>query len=277
MRIVIFIALTALFSSPFWWLHHTTGYGVYIALLMWCPGVAGAAALKLTGGKLGDLGWRGAALKWVALGWGLTIIGLCAAYAAVCALGIASFPDAKFVQKIATAMGLAGASVPMILLAHAGVAATVEVVNSGGRALGEELGWRGFLVPEACGRFGFLPGALLVGVVWAVWHFPLLLGSVSPVGFINFFILVVGISIAYAWFRMKSNSVWPSTVMHATHNAFRNTFLIPLTVGGKGSVAWLDETGYSLAAMGLSIGSLFVLIHVFEKRRGRALHAQPVA
>lgn len=39
-------------------------------------------------------------------------------------------------------------------------------------ALGEELGWRGFLLPRLAGRLGLLPAALVVGLVWGLWHLP---------------------------------------------------------------------------------------------------------
>ena len=52
--------------------------------------------------------------------------------------------------------------------------------------------------------------------------------------------------------------------MHGTHNAFRDLFLNPLTVAVAGSGAWLDETGYSLAAMGVCIGVCFALIYAKE-------------
>ena len=234
---------------------------------MWCPGLAGVATLLLTGGNLSELGWRGTSLKWILVGWLLPLVALSAAYATVCLLGKASFPNAQFVTRVASAMGLQGASTFAILFAHAGVSALVGPINSCGRALGEELGWRGLLVPEACQAFGFLPGALIVGLIWALWHFPLLLGSVSLMGIVNFTIMVVGISIALAWLRQKSNSVWPSTVMHGTHNAFRDMFLNPLTVATSGSGLWLDETGYSLAAMGVCTGLCFALVSARERAR----------
>jgi uncharacterized protein len=157
------------------------------------------------------------------------------------------------------------------------MASTVGLMNGVGRALGEELGWRGLLVPEACSRFGFRSGALLTGIVWATWHFPLILGNTytgtegghtSIITLINFMLLVIGISIPYAWFRQKSGSVWPSTVMHGTHNAIRD-FVASLTVGtGAGSAMWLGETGYGFAIMGACVGILFAIVGLKRSSAG---------
>jgi hypothetical protein len=47
-------------------------------------------------------------------------------------------------------------------------------------------------------------------------------------------------------------------------------FLNPLTVAASGSGLWLDETGYSRAAMGVCVGILFAVIHIRETRRDSA-------
>jgi membrane protease YdiL (CAAX protease family) len=39
--------------------------------------------------------------------------------------------------------------------------------------LGEEFGWRGFLLPRFVEEFSVLPACLLVGIIWSAWHWPL--------------------------------------------------------------------------------------------------------
>lgn len=91
-------------------------------------------------------------------------------------------------------------------------------------ALGEELGWRGWLQPQLTGRFGVAFGLVATGVIWGLWHLPLTLrgynypelGAWAAAAFVVtcvFFGLVLG------WLRMRSGSVWPCVVAHAAWNA----------------------------------------------------------
>lgn len=80
-------------------------------------------------------------------------------------------------------------------------------------ALGEEIGWRGFLVPQLYKSRGFTKTSLIVGLIWGIWHLPVLLfadyNSGTPAWYAMscFMVLVVGISFVYTWFRMKSGSL----------------------------------------------------------------------
>lgn len=256
-RIVLFVALTALLSAPFWWLARHAGF--YTALLMWCPGIAGAITVKLTGGKLSELGWRGAHPKWLALAWLVTLGYWSIGYWLGWLLGYVGFPDTKELTAIAGPKLLyTGSSTALAVLILCGYAATAGIINGLGRALGEELGWRGLLVPAACARLGFLPGAALTGLIWAVWHYPLMIGREPPWAFLNFTIMVIGAGVAYAWFRQRSDSVWPSTLMHAMHNALRSGLFAVLVFNTvPTSPLWVDETGYILAGAGVVLFMVF--------------------
>lgn len=49
-------------------------------------------------------------------------------------------------------------------------------------ALGEEIGWRGFLGPKLTVLFGFKKGVLMSGIIWAIWHFPMMLTGYGSIG-----------------------------------------------------------------------------------------------
>ena len=52
-------------------------------------------------------------------------------------------------------------------------------------ALGEEVGWRGFLYPQLKARFGITAGRLIGGVIWGAWHFPLYDGGGNITAYIS--------------------------------------------------------------------------------------------
>ena len=89
--------------------------------------------------------------------------------------------------------------------------------------LSEEIGMRGYLQPRlmSLGRRGAL---LVVGLLWATWHMPLiLLTPIFPVGnkLISlplFYGAVVAGSFFYGYLRIYTGSVWPSTIAHGVHN-----------------------------------------------------------
>ncbi|TPI80010.1 type II CAAX endopeptidase family protein [Mesorhizobium sp. B2-8-9] len=80
--------------------------------------------------------------------------------------------------------------------------------------LGEEPGWRGFAAPRLLACRSALASSLILGVIWAVWHFPLgLVGDLSLYGTIN----VVLAAIVFTWLYQNTGSVLLAILMHVTH------------------------------------------------------------
>ncbi|MGD0144099.1 MAG: type II CAAX endopeptidase family protein [Rhizomicrobium sp.] len=259
MRIVIFLISTIVLSLPWWWLgRHVGGFG-YITFLMWSPALAAAFTVKVTGGNLGELGWRGSRWKWIFAGWAVTLVGLCIANGAVFVAAFVQFPTAAGLADTAKLTGLSGAPSTQLLFVYGVIIATAGMLRLAAPALGEELGWRGFLAPALCSRFGFAAGSLLSGFIWAAWHFPLMVGKVPLIALFDFTITITGMGVAYSWFRLKSNSVWPTTVMHGLHNALGAMFL-KLAATGPAADTWLDETGYALPVMGVVLAIIFLTL-----------------
>ena len=136
-------------------------------------------------------------------------------------------------------------------------------------AFGEELGWRGFLLPRMMSG-GFRTPYLGCGLVWASWHLPLIaLGGFYPTGHPLLMALVYGVGIVamsfvFSELRLRSGSVWVATVAHAAHN-FIFQFALPvlfLTVPGSRSGLWDTVSGDT----GLSIAALYVAAYVVLRR-----------
>ena len=145
-----------------------------------------------------------------------------------------------------------------LLIGSAGMALSMAF------ALGEEIGWRGFLAPKLTALFGFKAGALITGVIWAVWHLPLVFfadyNSTAPswFGVTCFAVLMLGMSVIMAWLRLKSGSLWTAAVFHASHNQFIQVFFTPATsVRGAKSFFAIDEFGFALPAVVLIVAIVF--------------------
>ncbi len=102
---------------------------------------------------------------------------------------------------------------------------------------GEEFGWRGYLLPRLA-PLGGLRAAVLTGVVWGLWHAPLIVVTSYNfpghpwLGAGEMVLVTVALSVVYAWLRFRSGSVWPSTLAHAAANAQLGIALLVLAPPG---------------------------------------------
>lgn len=121
-----------------------------------------------------------------------------------------------------------GPLVPGVFAALAG-----GVTTFGLAALGEEIGWRGFLQEELA-PLGFWRSSLVTGLVWGAWHLPFIaIGSNSPgsplTGFVTLVLFCAAASPLLALVRERSGSVLPCAAAHGTWNAAMAVTLPHLT------------------------------------------------
>ncbi len=92
--------------------------------------------------------------------------------------------------------------------------------------LGEETGWRGFLLPRFQSRFGALTSAMFVSIIWAGWHIPMFLYnenmiSLGPVGTVFWIIGLMFGSVLLTWlYNSSRGSILMVAVWHGTYNLF---------------------------------------------------------
>jgi CAAX protease family protein len=103
---------------------------------------------------------------------------------------------------------------------------------------GEEYGWRGYLLPRLL-PLGEIRASVLLGVIWGVWHLPLLLAGLNYPGVnvwlatIIFTFVTVALSFTYTWFYVASSgSVLVAAVFHASTNQFSDAFWVPPLLSG---------------------------------------------
>lgn len=86
----------------------------------------------------------------------------------------------------------------------------------------EEIGWRGFALPRFQERFNDLATALLMGVLWMLWHLPLMLNPASPMSGLPWhgeLLFSLALSVIYIWlYNCTRRSLLLVTLFHAMSN-----------------------------------------------------------
>jgi membrane protease YdiL (CAAX protease family) len=261
--ILLFLLFTILFSGIFWALiiaagHIGAGGGHYVEALMWCPALAALLTIFLQRLDFGALGLSTLGGRYAALGYVLPLAYAVIAYAFIWGLGFGFFPDPAGIAKLSERLGWHLSDrlfVPLYFL----LTASTGMVGGTARALGEEIGWRGFLAPRMVEKFGFTWGAIAVGAIWAAWHLPLLLfadyNNATEWWFAMscFAVMVIASSVILTWLRLRSQSVWPCAIFHASHNVLIQSFFTPLT-GSRG-----PATAYAVDEFGLAVPAVVLL------------------
>jgi uncharacterized protein len=261
----IFLTLLLLFSSLFYALVFLAAdgpkrWGSYALPFMWCPGLAALVTKVARDRSLRGLGWGLGRASYLPIAYGLA--------GAVCLLPylIVWFTcDAYSRSQFGEVVSKAG--LPSALRGPVGLLAVVLVISPLTgliSAAGEEIGWRGFLVPRLHALLGFTGTSLLVGFIWAAWHYPInvavspLYRPSVPLWYSNacFTLVVVGISFMHTWLRLRSQSVWPSALFHAAGNAFQGV-LQAATLETSITQYLTTEYGASFAAVGCLVALLF--------------------
>ncbi|WP_421791556.1 CPBP family intramembrane glutamic endopeptidase [Hyphobacterium sp.] len=256
----IFVALN-LIAEPFviW-----SGFSrESVTFIMWTVGIAAIVALKWEGKSLGELGWKWGAGRyhWIALG--LPIVYGTLAYGLAGAMGWASFATPDLQAAFREGGPLSNWDSALALLPTVIIVFAAGVVNAYARALGEEIGWRGFLTPRLTEAWGFALATLVTGVIWAVWHFPGLLFSDYNSGgnqlweLLSFLIMVTALSGPMAWLRLKSGSLWPAATFHAAHNVFIQRVLDEMSERGDGNITMVSEFGVVFALVVVLVSAPF--------------------
>ncbi|HKJ53925.1 MAG TPA: CPBP family intramembrane glutamic endopeptidase [Gammaproteobacteria bacterium] len=114
----------------------------------------------------------------------------------------------------------------------AGAAAWLSLILDNGLGLipmmvfacGEEIGWRGYLLPCFAG-LGVRRSLLLVGFIHGLWHLPVMLltsdyhSAGNPFITVPLFVMTLTLAgVYYGYLRLRSGSVWPAVLAHATFN-----------------------------------------------------------
>lgn len=222
---------------------YTAPVAKIIVALFYMPAPAVSAIIVqkyLYKGKLSDyqLSLRGLSFKWLLLApvvtlW-IILVSLLLNYLLGNVLGIQPFGYVDFskgalVEKLAALANIPiqesqiPISTGMIFIIGLLSGVTLGGITNFPFALGEELGWRGFLLNETR-ALGYVKSSLLIGIIWGVWHTPLIIqGHNYPgypyAGVAMMVLFTTGLSFLMSYLRHKANSLWSAVLLHGMINA----------------------------------------------------------
>lgn len=214
---------------------NSMAYSAVLALSMFAPLLAAA----LSKSDVKRMGWKPHIKRnfgWILGAWfGPAVLGVIGA-----ALYFLLVPDAwdvsfSYASSTLGAEGLSqlessGLSIRLYAVISSVSAITYAPFVNMLLAVGEEAGWRGVMYPILKERFGVTKGRLLGGVIWGIWHWPIMLlagyeyGTSywgAPVtGPLLFCVITVAMGIVFDFFYEKTDCIWVPALCHGAINAF---------------------------------------------------------
>jgi len=127
-------------------------------------------------------------------------------------------------------------------------------------AIGEEYGWRGFLLPRLLKKLNVFYSSMILGLIWGVWHFPAYLietGVPLNMHFLVFLLWVVIGTLFISWIYYYTKSVLTSILIHISANAAFNYLLILPEFTGSMNTFWLFI---------LYLSVLMILVYWFRRK-----------
>ncbi|MEN8788722.1 MAG: type II CAAX endopeptidase family protein [Flavobacteriaceae bacterium] len=235
---------------------------IYIGGLMWCPALAAFITLKLKGRSVSSLPWNWTHWKYIRLSYFIPALYVSITYLLIWVFGLGSVAGNEDILAWAQELGLMGiGSLSPVSAAVVGgfLLGTIGVIRSMATTLGEEIGWRGFFIYELRKVFSFTGVSLFSGIVWAAWHWPLIVyyGSNIAMEMAVFFVVIISMSFMMTYYAFKSNSLWPAVIFHAVNNVYIQKIYPPLTTQLAGSEHWYGEYGLMFALVTLIFGLYF--------------------
>ena len=205
---------------------------------MFCPLLAVLLVQKAFLHQATGIGWKvkGKRRLWLAAWFGPAVFTLLGAV-----LYFAVFPSRLDTSGSWLATAYGGQWTPEALKTELGVTTTSYLIQNGLLAVtlaplanmipavGEEAGWRGYMMPRLKERLGLLNGRLLGGVIWGVWHWPLMLlvgyeyGTnylgAPLLGLVVWCVVCFALNTLLDWLYEKTSCIWVPAIAHGALNA----------------------------------------------------------
>lgn len=259
-QVIVFLIITSIISTGIYiWIFNGAGDSIAAVLpMMFTPGISAILTALIFKDKIGNFGWKLGKPRFLVysyllpivvslLGYGLVWI---SKYSGFTTEQVANYKWAEMVGFDLPAPFIAGLLSKMIIVS------LISIVF----VFGEEVGWSGFMTPKLRKVFSIPVTSVLVGVYWAIWHFPAIIGGFYGSGtplwasLPGFTLVLVGASFIRTVLIEKSKSLWVGVILHTSHNVILMELFLEMTVD-KGHI----NVDYLVSENGIFLGLVYIL------------------
>lgn len=248
-RLWAYVVLVFAVSVPFYAL--AAANHAFVSLVMFGPAISALVVVLWTQHNVRGLGWG--LRKPLYVLWGLLIpLAYCLVAYGVCWLtGVVKFDPSIFAKLY----GGSGGALRFVLAVVSMVLLSIPLT------LGEELGWRGFMMPEIARTKPWLFTVVASAIIWIAWHVPGMIwggyngGTPLWYGLIWFALFAGAITPVLGWLRFASDSVWPAVALHLSSNFFVQAVFDQMSPGA-GAKWIIGEFGPALGLVAIVIAAL---------------------
>lgn len=135
--------------------------------------------------------------------------------------------------------------------------------------IGEELGWRGYVLPRLQQRSGPLIASLVIGTVWGIWHLPSFFNPISVQSalgwgfFIPYVVGAIANSVIMTWLynKAKASALVAGIIWHAATDFWAPIFLADFSIAtGPGGVVSVNQTLYAIVLALLVVVAVILIV-----------------
>ena len=240
----LFFIVVTVFSLIIEAIYCFTGNGYLVLFLMWIPAISAMIANFVSAKQKNEklsfieffarIGFRRCKIRYLILGFLITLVYLLIPYMIYWKI----YPEDFAYNGVPLNLILADL-VPAMIINN-----FINLIS----ATGEEIGWRGFLVPALKERIGLKKTLIYTGLFWSCWHLPILIfgnymsDTVLWYRIPTFNLCITGAGIIFGYLADISDSMWPAAFLHASHNNYDQGIFQLITRGDK-MMYLVSETG----------------------------------
>lgn len=238
-RLIIFIALTIILAwivfllVPICGLTYGSGAAVVIlAVAMFMPALSNLLTRLITKEGFGNMylrpHFKGHVKEYLLLYFGPIVL-LVLSGALYFLIFPGSFdPELTTLKGVVASSGKQGLDVSTLLIVQTLIFVVIGPIVNIIPTMGEELGWRGYLLPKLRVFLSDRTALIITGVIWGIWHLPVIVMGHNYgtgywgypwLGILAMIVFCVVLGIIEGYISIKMESVIPAAMIHSTVNA----------------------------------------------------------